>query len=236
MPVQLAPSRGAPAARTLRRASAVFVVASALLVSPTFLVSPATAQPVAASSPGAIDTVALVNPLVGTAGPNATEYGGMVPSAAPPFAMTKWTPATRENYVSRVPYHSSDSKIGGFIGSHQPAIWMGDWGYVTVMPGSGAVKPTFGTRSLPFDRSTESSTASEYNVTLNAGDGGKIASRLTGTSRVGYLEFGFDGTTTPNGLTLGQLNRMPPSGLPLASAGHPGVMFHSPAGRGDGGR
>lgn len=198
MPVQQAPNRAAPAARTLRRASAVLVVASALLISPNLLVSAATAQTASASSPGAIDTVALVNPLVGTAGGSATEYGGMVPSAAPPFAMTKWTPATRENRVSRVPYHSTDTKVGGFIGSHQPAIWMGDWGYVTVMPGSGAIKTRFSDRSLSFDRATEKSTASEYDVVLNASGGGTIASRLTGTSRVGYLEFGFDGTTTPN--------------------------------------
>jgi len=43
------------------------------------------------------------------------------------------------------------------------------------------------------------------------------------------------GGGTPNGRMFCQLNRMPPAGLPLASTGHPGVMFHSPGGTGDGG-
>ncbi len=41
--------------------------------------------------------VVHVNPPIGTDGPLATEYGGMVPGTAPPFAMTRWTPTTREN-------------------------------------------------------------------------------------------------------------------------------------------
>lgn len=45
--------------------------------------------------------VVHVNALIGTDGPHATEYVGMVPSTAPPFAMTRWTPMTRENGISR---------------------------------------------------------------------------------------------------------------------------------------
>lgn len=65
-----------------------------------------------------------VNPLIGTTGQDPREYGGMIPSTAPPFGMTRWTPMTRENWVSRLPYHYNDKNITGFMGTHQPAIWM----------------------------------------------------------------------------------------------------------------
>lgn len=65
-----------------------------------------------------------VNPLIGTTGADPAEYGGMIPSTAPPFGMTRWSPMTRENWVSRLPYHWNDTSIAGFIGTHQPAIWM----------------------------------------------------------------------------------------------------------------
>jgi hypothetical protein len=70
-----------------------------------------------------------VNPLIGTTGADPAEYGGMIPSTAPPFGMTRWTPMTRENWVSRLPYHHNDTSIAGFIGTHQPAIWMVSSGY-----------------------------------------------------------------------------------------------------------
>jgi len=35
-----------------------------------------------------------------------------------------------------------DTAITGFIGTHQPAIWMGDYGYVTLMPQVGELRTT----------------------------------------------------------------------------------------------
>ncbi|MDR0505039.1 MAG: hypothetical protein LBG70_04445, partial [Bifidobacteriaceae bacterium] len=171
----------------------VAVLSSTLLVLALGQLPVATADP-----PAVVDTVALVNPLIGTTGAHATEYGGMVPQVTPPFAMTKWTPQTRENSVSRAAYHYNDTKIGGFLGSHQPAIWMGEWGQVSLMPGVGSVKPRFADRALPFSHADEVSTAALYSVTLNGGADGSIAVRMTGTSRAGYLEFGFANATSPN--------------------------------------
>lgn len=99
--------------------------------------------------------VVHVNPLIGTDGPDPTKCGGMVSSTAPPFAMTRWTPMTRENGISRCAYHYTDPAILGFLGSHQPAIWMGDWGHVAVMPGVGAVLPLAADRGLPFSHADE---------------------------------------------------------------------------------
>jgi predicted alpha-1,2-mannosidase len=135
--------------------------------------------------------VDAVDPLIGTDGADPTEYGGMVPATAPPFAMTRWTPMTRENGISRCAFHRQDDRIIGFLGSRQPAIWMGDWGSVAVMPGVGDVRVDVDGRGLLLDRATEESTASWYSADLLTHEGGRIATCLTGTSRVGVMEWSF---------------------------------------------
>jgi len=82
------------------------------------------------------DAVSYVNPLVGTQR-STIGYGGTMPFVTPPFGMTNWTPQTRQNKISVVSYNYDDTTISGFIGTHQPAIWMGDYGYVTVIPQVG---------------------------------------------------------------------------------------------------
>nr|OQO16520.1 hypothetical protein B0A51_18043 [Rachicladosporium sp. CCFEE 5018] len=84
-----------------------------------------------------------VSPLVGTSGPSPNSNGGMIPSVAPPFAMTRWTPQTRENFISQCPYSFDDAYLHGFQATHQPAIWMGESGQVVLVPGVGEVKPWF---------------------------------------------------------------------------------------------
>ncbi|KDQ09208.1 glycoside hydrolase family 92 protein [Botryobasidium botryosum FD-172 SS1] len=135
-----------------------------------------------------------VNPLIGTTGEDPHEYGGMIPSTAPPFGMTRWTPMTRENWVSRLPYHYNDKNITGFMGTHQPAIWMGDYGYVTLCPGTGTVRTAFADRGMPFSHSDESTTPFLYRVNMTdlGGNGRVISAEHTATSRVGFLRFHFD--------------------------------------------
>ena len=83
-----------------------------------------------------------VNTYIGTGGSsNGPEYGGTMPLVTTPFGMTNWTPQTRQNRISVSSYAYEDSSISGVIGTHQPAIWMGDYGYVTLMPERGQVNP-----------------------------------------------------------------------------------------------
>ncbi|MFF0628844.1 GH92 family glycosyl hydrolase [Streptomyces sp. NPDC004296] len=142
--------------------------------------------------------VDLVNPFIGTSGESDTEYGGMIPSTAPPFAMTRWSPMTRQNYVSHTPYYYGDTKISGFIGTHQPAIWMGDSGYVTGMPGVGSVKTSADDRALPFSHADEHAAPDRYSVLLQAGSGRTLKTELTGTSRVGMLRTTYPAGTDTN--------------------------------------
>ncbi|EJD51932.1 alpha-1,2-mannosidase [Auricularia subglabra TFB-10046 SS5] len=135
--------------------------------------------------------------MIGNGGDTPNGSGGMIPSVAPPFAMTRWVAMTRQNYVSVHPYNYSESSIHGFLGTHQPAIWMGESGQVAVMPGQGTVTPTFYQRGLPFSHDRELATASYYRVELGQANQ-SITAEQSATSRVGHLRFTFhDRNATP---------------------------------------
>ena len=102
-----------------------------------------------------------VNTYIGTGG-GGSDYGGTMPFVTTPFGMTNWTAQTRENRISVSSYAFEDNTISGFIGTHQPAIWMGDYGYVTLTPEVDAVKIAPDARKLPFRRSDEITTPQYY--------------------------------------------------------------------------
>ncbi|CAJ2514103.1 Uu.00g022220.m01.CDS01 [Anthostomella pinea] len=115
------------------------------------------------------DVLRYVNPKIGTYGTSPNDNGGMIPSVSVPFGMTRWTPQTRENYISQVPYHDADAFIHGFQATHQPAIWMGELGQVVLAPGWGReVKVPFEQRVLSFRKEDEVSTPYVYEVLLDA--------------------------------------------------------------------
>ncbi|WP_316834212.1 GH92 family glycosyl hydrolase [Pedobacter nutrimenti] len=131
-----------------------------------------------------------VNPLIGTTGNNSTEYGGLIPAVAPPFAMTQWCAQTRESSISSTSYHYNDKSIMGFTATHQPAIWMGDYGMVTICPQSGQLY-TNRKRAMTFSHEDEKTTPYGYSVRMNAIAGGIIKANLAATSRAGLLSFSF---------------------------------------------
>ena len=178
----------------------------AALTLASFLPAPLTAQP---------DAVSHVNPLRGTQ-QSAIGYGGTMPFVTTPFGMTDWTPQTRQNKISIVSYNYDDPTISGFIGTHQPAIWMGDYGYVTVMPQVGALHTTPESRALPYTHSSETARPDYYRVSLNANTdtrimasktmagtaqtaaliGHQIQAEMTATERCSMLRFTFPATGT----------------------------------------
>ena len=143
-----------------------------------------------AAHAGKRDAVSYVDPLIGTQ-KSGIGYGGTMPFVTPPFGMTNWTAQTRQNKVSVTSYNYDDATISGFIGTHQPAIWMGDYGYVTLMPEVGALQRTPDGRKLPFQHSRESAKPDEYRVSLDAGHGTSIRAELTATERCAYFRFSF---------------------------------------------
>lgn len=122
----------------------------------------------------ASEAVDLVNPFIGSAGPEPNLSGGMIPSVAPPFGMTRWVAQTTDHSVSMTPYNYSKSSIHGFVGTHQPAIWMGESGHATIVPGIGDVKPRFEDRGMEFSHDRERATPSYYEVELASREGAKI--------------------------------------------------------------
>ncbi|KAG9309751.1 glycoside hydrolase family 92 protein [Chiua virens] len=181
-----------PSALTMRSRGGVCVIAflcSLLFVTPRN-------RPVPFREPCS-DAVDHVNPLIGNGGDSPNGSGGMIPSTAPPFAMTRWVAQTRANYVSVTPYNYTDTTIHGFQGTHQPAIWMGESGQVVVSPGAGEVRPGFEDRGMAFSHERELVSASYYSVELEATEGGQIVAEQSATSRVGHLRFTFADTNVP---------------------------------------
>jgi predicted alpha-1,2-mannosidase len=136
------------------------------------------------------DPVADVKPLIGTQ-KSRIGYGGTMPFVSPPFAMTNWTPQTRQNKISITSYEYDDTAVTGFIGTHQPAIWMGDYGYITLMPQVGQLRTTPEARQLPFSHSGETSKPDFYAVSLHIAEGAQIRAEMTATERCAFLRFGF---------------------------------------------
>ncbi len=129
-----------------------------------------------------------VNTFIGTGGEGA-EYGGTMPFVTTPFGMTNWTAQTRQNRISVSSYEYDDTYIQGFIGTHQPAIWMGDYGYVTLMPEMGAANYAPEARRLAFTHQDEVSTPYYYAVKMGADPAHKILAEMTATDHAGYLRF-----------------------------------------------
>ncbi|SFR98721.1 alpha-1,2-mannosidase, putative [Granulicella pectinivorans] len=136
------------------------------------------------------DPVAWVNPYIGT-GSGPIGYGGMMPFVNTPFGMTDWTPQTRQNKISGVSYKYDDTKITGFIGTHQPAIWMGDYGYVTLMPETGPLATEPASRGMSFTHADEITHPDYYSVRMTDPDGKHIRTEITATERCSYLRVTF---------------------------------------------
>lgn len=129
-----------------------------------------------------------VNTLIGTP---AKGDGGTMPCVGPPFAMTNFTAQTRENKMKAMPYVYEDSFIQGFTATHQPTVWMGDYGYVSVMPQMGRLKVLPGQRQMHFDHADEIARPHYYAVKMQDSAGKNIRAEMAATGKCGILRFGF---------------------------------------------
>src|ERR1700728_2116141 len=129
------------------------------------------------------------NTFVGTGG--GVDYGATMPFVTAQFGMTNWTAQTRQNRISVSSYAYEDTYIQGFIGTHQPAIWMGDYGYVTLMPEIDSLKTAPDDRKLPFTHADEVARPDYYSVWMNAGNSRRIRAEMTATERCAYMRFTF---------------------------------------------
>lgn len=131
-----------------------------------------------------------VNTYIGS-GDGPIGYGGAMPFVTVPFGMTNWTAKTRPMARPGTSYNYADSTIEGFIGTHQPATWMGDYGYVTLMPEVDGVKTAAADRRLAFSHASEKTTPYLYSVTMDAGQGRALETLITATDHCARFQFTF---------------------------------------------
>lgn len=136
------------------------------------------------------DPIDWVNLYIGT-GSGPIGYGRTMPYVVPPFGMTSWAPQTRQNKQGGVSYKYEDTSISGFMGTHQAALWMGDYGYLAMMPEIDSLKTTPVERKLPFTHADETVAPDYYSVSMDAGQSRKIKTEITATARCGFLRFTF---------------------------------------------
>jgi len=139
-------------------------------------------------------TVDYVNPLIGTSEKGFIEGkdgGGTMPCIGTPFAMTNFLAQTRQNKISKMPYAYEDNAIHGFMASHQPTVWMGDYGYVSVMPQTGKLKLLPEQRAMSFSHDNEIVTPYYYSVIMGDKKQGKIKGEIVAASRCGMFQFTF---------------------------------------------
>ena len=171
------------------------------------------------------DPIQWVSPTIGS-GAGAIGYGGTMPFVTPPFGMTDWTPQTRQNRLSVVSYNYADQSISGFMGTHQPAIWMGDYGYVTLMPEVGEVKLTPESRALPFSHATEHTSPDLYTAALDAGAGRTIHTAMTATERCAYMQFTFP--ASKSSIVLVETSRPGVAGYAAVDAARQEITGYNP--------
>jgi predicted alpha-1,2-mannosidase len=128
----------------------------------------------------------LVNPLVGTAADGQT-----FPAAGVPFAMTDWTPQTRDGETKCIaPYYAGDTRLQGFRGSHfMSGSCTQDYGSLTVMPVSGPLKLAAQARASGFTHADEQAHPYGYSVDLESYG---IHADVTGTVRSGFMRFRYN--------------------------------------------
>lgn len=143
---------------------------------------------------GSKPEVDYVNTIIGTpfAGfAEGLEGGGTIPAVGRPYAMTNFLAQTGESKMGRTSYVYEDKAIMGFLASHQPTVWMGDYGYVSVMPQVGELKVLPADRALPFDHTSEVTRPYYYSVLLGAGENKKIRAEIAAASRAAIFQFTF---------------------------------------------
>ncbi|TKY87178.1 hypothetical protein EX895_003855 [Sporisorium graminicola] len=167
-----------------------------------------------------IGTLQWVDPRIGTNGPDPSEYGGMVPSVALPFAGVRSVPMTRENLVSGCAYHDNDTVHIGFLASRQPAIWMGDYGFATIFAGQGEVKLGKHERGHKYIRSQEYVSPFKYAVHMGNSSSDRIFAELAGKSRAAMVQYTFVHPANESVIRRQRGTDLPPELLLQASLGN----------------
>lgn len=140
-----------------------------------------------------VGTSASTTHTAGLFGKNTEEYGQTLPAVLEPNGMNFWTPQTQDTELKcKAPYYYKHDKIQGFRNSH----WIvggctQDYGSMTLMPLTGALKCQPEARASRFTHEEETATPAYYAVTLSDYD---IQAEMTGRSRSAIFRFTYPQT------------------------------------------
>lgn len=146
-------------------------------------------HPAHAAAPLTGDPVDCVNPLSGTNGDSEFSRGNTLAAIVAPFGMSTWAPQTE---AEAGPFYQMKHKqIEGIRATHQPSIWMRDYGNFLIMPVTGEVKGTVRDRASAFTHEKESARPYHYSVFLERYD---TTMELTPSERCSMMRFSFPDT------------------------------------------
>jgi predicted alpha-1,2-mannosidase len=153
-----------------------------------------------AATSSAQNLLQYLQPLAGTAVATTasaikhSEAGGTeanantIPSVTVPFAMTQFTPQTRQSENKCVPpYLYKDSLFSGFRATH----WISgsctqDYGSFTIMPVVGKLKTAVNDYTIPFSHENEITTPAYYKLRF---PNKNLIAELTASARCGVMRF-----------------------------------------------
>jgi predicted alpha-1,2-mannosidase len=135
------------------------------------------------------DPVDCVNPLSGANGDGEFSRGNTVVAIVAPFGMTTWAPQTDGDAGPF--YQMKHTKFEGIRATHQPSIWVRDYGDFLIMPVVGSWEGSRQNRASNFSHDRESVRPYYYRVDLE-----RYHTRieLTSTERCSMMHFTFPTT------------------------------------------
>jgi len=136
------------------------------------------------------DLTQYANPLIGTKG-LIFYYGRTTPFVATPFGMTHWTACNQDGRIGRPLYQYLNTRITGFRGTHKPAMWMGDYGQVALMPTVGEMDVKRLHEKLFYAHHNEISKPYYYSLKVTTQALHRMKVEMTASTRCGILRFTF---------------------------------------------
>ncbi len=142
-----------------------------------------------ASAPLTGDSVDCVNPLSGANGDAQFSRGNTVVAIVAPFGMTTWAPQT--DGEAGPFYQMKYKQFEGIRATHQPSIWVRDYGDFLIMPVVGSWEGSRQDRASKFSHEKETARPYYYSVELE-----RYSTRieLTPTERCSMMQFTFPDT------------------------------------------
>jgi predicted alpha-1,2-mannosidase len=149
-----------------------------------------------ARAAGPVDSVET---RTGTDSTFAFSRGNTHPETSRPFPMTAWAPQNAD--TPRWFYYWRSNTIQGVRSTHQPSVWIADYGSITIMPMTGAPQPAPQARASEFSHDEEVARPDYYRVRLARYD---TTLEVTATRRCAMFRFTFPATNAASVLLDGQ--------------------------------